>query len=644
MKLLCVSLIFWLIAKSEGSLKDIKTESSTFNKALIEMIIKSSPNKFTNVKIFCSVSQEIGVIPDGIVSELVQSLNLNLKVSNSHHQSSNLATHQIDSLVIILIDTFDSLEKMMGKFLFRNGKLDKFYLLVLETNERVEKIMQGFWKFWIYNINVIIKKRDGTISLSTFFPYNNKSCGNDTNLQVINWFDTKDLKWKSNNFYPEKFENFYNCSINVGFLHRFEPSVILHKTTTNQIQISGFEVDIFKNLLAKLDLNCKFIKFESLGTISNDSSSQDLLQSLYDHKIEAALGALSLQLDRMQFLSETKSFLYVPVVIVIPPPAPISPFRKLILPFTVTVWILFIQIFVMGLVVLKILRSKSRPAYNFLVGLEIRAPFWNMLDSFFGGSLHRLPSRNFARFILMNFMIFCLVIRIVYQARLFIILQTDLREKKMNTIDDMVEKKMTFYAYESLGQRVKQLSFANRSAKSNFKLSILIFFLLHFICSTKSIDTSKLNFFLDKTLDSSFKGVVFNLQTQILYLNFLNHQNFTYLTADETLMTNQLVFYFQKNHFLADKLSDKIIRFQEAGLIDKILSQYVDNRLLQATSQEPQGTVITIGQLSAVFGVWISGLIASVMVCLLEKCYSFRTRLSNNWPSLVSTHDKISKH
>lgn len=156
--------------------------------------------------------------------------------------------------------------------------------------------------------------------------------------------------------------------------------------------------------------------------------------------------------------------------------------------------------------------------------------------------------------------------------------------------------------------------------------STLTYNFTRLFCRTKIIQHAKLNFFLQQTLDSSFKGVVFNLKTQVLYTNYLNHQKFTYLFANEALLTNQLVFYFQKNHFLADKFSEKIIRFQESGLIEEIMSKYVDNRFVQEISQVPQQAVMTLKQLSAVFGVWISGLLLSTLAFAVENIKNFTKR------------------
>ena len=123
------------------------------------------------------------------------------------------------------------------------------------------------------------------------------------------------------------------------------------------------------------------------------------------------------------------------------------------------------------------------------------------------------------------------------------------------------------------------------------------------------------------TLNPSFKGVVFTYMTQVLYVNSINYKNFTYRIANERFLTNQLVFYFQRNHFIADKFSEKIALFQQFGLVQKLTSNYVDMRFAKYQAPKKQKTALTLTNLSAVFGVWLVVLLVSILFFLLELCW-----------------------
>lgn len=56
-----------------------------------------------------------------------------------------------------------------------------------------------------------------------------------------------------------------------------------------------------------------------------------------------------------------------------------------------------------------------------------------------------LPRRNFARFILALYLLFCLIIRTAYQGKQFEFLQKEIRPANVRSIDEMIQKDFTFY-------------------------------------------------------------------------------------------------------------------------------------------------------------------------------------------------------
>jgi hypothetical protein len=100
-----------------------------------------------------------------------------------------------------------------------------------------------------------------------------------------------------------------------------------------------------------------------------------------------------------------------------------------------------------------------------------------------GGGLNRLPGRNFARFNLMIYILFCLVVRTGYQGKqfefmlkvefdscLFILtLSTlthqEIRPKNVKTIAEMMEKNFELYASEYPMEMMKDMEFGSKYLK-----------------------------------------------------------------------------------------------------------------------------------------------------------------------------------
>jgi hypothetical protein len=106
--------------------------------------------------------------------------------------------------------------------------------------------------------------------------------------------------------------------------------------------------------------------------------------------------------------------------------------------------------------------------------------------------------------------------------------------------------------------------------------------------------------------------------SQIEYFNFINQKNFTYQIAREKFLTNQNVFYFQKNHFLREIFDDKIDRFRESGIIDQLGKNYVDFRGFYKKNNEKVNKPITLKTISGVLGVSFCGLLIATVIFLIE--------------------------
>lgn len=127
----------------------------------------------------------------------------------------------------------------------------------------------------------------------------------------------------------------------------------------------------------------------------------------------------------------------------------ISAYFKLLQPLDNFVWILLAITIFVGVLVICLVNSRFKKWKDFVFGRKIKHPLLNMLFVMVGGSLHKLPTRNFARFLLAMFSLYCLVIRSVYLGALFIFLQSEAQLKDVDTLDEMYSKGFQFVMYES---------------------------------------------------------------------------------------------------------------------------------------------------------------------------------------------------
>lgn len=469
-----------LLGTSTAAITAITQKTYNISHAIKDISVKFFEKNFSNIAIISSITKDMKMRSDDILTDLIVELGSDFRIAIESKILQD-SLYKKNSPLIILINSLESFEQIKDKLEYNHVRFRKYYLLVLVNGlfPGIENVVGEFWLHWIYNINVLSRDLEGNITMRTFFPFAKEKCGNEKSLEVINSFDPETRLWTSDKFFPRKFDNLNLCSFKVMAIGSNAPSVIVKKLESGKVAFSGFEIEIIEEFSKDLNFTAQFIDYGSVRTMYEDGPTSNLISGIFKAAFTKAcdiiLGSLSLQYDRTLVLTESISFLSVPVVFVIPPAEDLSAFKKLAKPFSALVWGLLLTTFAIGFVFIVFLKTISLKAYTFIVGKNVKYPILNMMIALVGNSQQKLPKLNFARFLLANFLLFCLVTRSAYQGRLYNILQMNLHEKEMTTIRDMIESSMDFYAYESMINRIQGFRFSNRFEPTNHDWRFFIF-------------------------------------------------------------------------------------------------------------------------------------------------------------------------
>jgi hypothetical protein len=128
-----------------------------------------------------------------------------------------------------------------------------------------------------------------------------------------------------------------------------------------------------------------------------------------------------------------------------------------------------------------------------------------------------------------------------------------------------------------------------------------------------------------QTLDSDFKGAFVTSIDEVLYLNKLNYDNFTFNVLHEMILTVPAVFYLNKNSHLTDIINEKIDDLLAGGLIDYWISQYLEMKYLRIIHIDDGPSVLNFSELYGIFQLLSYGLFCSIFVFIVEllkaKCH-----------------------
>lgn len=190
------------------------------------------------------------------------------------------------------------------------------------------------------------------------------------------------------------------------------------------------------------------------GYLYPNRSGSGALLKLLDNETDILLGDFFLKLDRLVFFDSSVSYFESPFGFVIPQPSKLSSFEKLAQPFEAAVWLALIFCVSSGVVVIFIINSCSKNLKIIVIGTS--SPISNLFLILLGYSQPSTPKTNFARFILMLFIIFSLVMRSIYQGSLYNFLQSERSDIEIKSFDEMVTKNFKFMIGKSNMQLIEQ--------------------------------------------------------------------------------------------------------------------------------------------------------------------------------------------
>jgi hypothetical protein len=347
---------------------------------------------------------------------------------------------------IFVVKNFNNFNEIYLKINPKSFKFSGLFLIVLVDGEikEIEEIFMLLWKKQILNVIIMHEDEHGEILVKTFFPFNPKSC-NDTKAVTINRFRNGNFENGLENFFPEKLKNLHHCKIGCSVVLDAKPSILSEKKTDGSLEIGGRDGNLAKGLANALNFSLNFKASQEFGFYYDNGSAKGALKDLIDGKVEFSISNWFLKENRMKFFDASSAYYSGEIVFVIPPPRPFSKFEKFIFPFSFTLWIFILVCLVVGIVAIFIIKTRSKFIQNLVFGENVKNPNLNLFIGFIGGAQNILPKNNFARFLLMIFLLYSLIIRAVYQSSFYELLSTNKHHKTIQSIDEIIEKKFTIF-------------------------------------------------------------------------------------------------------------------------------------------------------------------------------------------------------
>jgi hypothetical protein len=354
---------------------------------------------------------------------------------------------------IFIVASDGDFRDIYGKITANIFTLHGTFLIVFvdDHDPDLKAIFTLLWNLQIHNVAIIYQNAIGKVLFDTFLPFNQLKCNDTTPITVNEWANGKFINGVEN-LYPDKMRNLQGCPIRLSVSNRSEPYIFVKSLENGTFTFRGRDIKLIDALSKTLNFEISYSYVGNRGYLVEQGVSQNPLSAVSENLADISLGNWWLKMSRLKLLDGLSAYYSDQVIFMVPPGRKFSAFGQLAFAFSSTVWGLIFLCFLVGFATIFILRSQSRQICSFLYGSGVQSPALNMFVGFMGGSQRVLPKRNFARFLLMLFLMYSLVMRTLYQGSYFQLLQGSGRHKQIQSVDEMIAADYKFIIWRALDE------------------------------------------------------------------------------------------------------------------------------------------------------------------------------------------------
>lgn len=346
----------------------------------------------------------------------------------------------------IITDDSDSVGNIISN---NKASLDHtgFYVISLVSKnvsyQSLTSIFSMLRKYSIMNVVVLYENTAFECEAWTYSPFVRDGRCNYIDLNYLGKFENIPLEIDRSIFFPKKANNLRGCPLIVGAWQN-APYMILSKNCTGHIEMNGIQGNFFNYMAAKRNFTIEVKEYENdnnpQGIVYQNGTSSKALKWIQDHKVNVSTGAYSLSSLKSGFFSPTYIYMTDYATFIVPVGRPISYFKAVFLPFKFQLWIALATCFLLAYLLIFIIQFMNPSVGVFVYGYRVRYPVLNLWNVAFGGTLCQLPKKNFARFILMQWILLLFVLRTGYLAQLFKQQQRPPATEQITTLSDSTWK------------------------------------------------------------------------------------------------------------------------------------------------------------------------------------------------------------
>ena len=121
-------------------------------------------------------------------------------------------------------------------------------------------------------------------------------------------------------------------------------------------------------------------------------------------------------------------------------------------------------------------------------------------------------------------------------------------------------------------------------------------------------------------MTQTIKAAFFTTKIEAIYRNQKSHKrSYVYKIIQHPNASDECVMYFHKDFFLTDEINNQLFLYVESGFIDRWVLETIQMKFFTTHAGLSGPKVISMENLSGIFGVFIAGNLISISIFIVEN-------------------------
>ncbi|XP_062139833.1 uncharacterized protein LOC133848340 [Drosophila sulfurigaster albostrigata] len=523
----------------------------------------------------------------------------------------------MQTTAIWLLDSVWAYYRLERRLLQTDGafKRNGYYCIVYtgEEEERLDTIRMIFkrlFAIYVINVNVFIMDRStasttAQVHVYNYYPYRELRCQSSLPIHYASFMGglgvpPRFLLPNRTLFFDDKLDNMHGCPLRiVTFQHR--PFVIIEPPAADgQRQLLGIEGELIALLAERMNFAIELLEqpAKDRGSVYPNGSVSGAMGMIVEGSVNLTFGAFMYSKERAQFMLPSITYTSFPIVLCVPGGHQLSPLQRLSKPLGHLTWLCLWLSIALGCGLIVLLQLMPQRWRRFVLGSENTTPLLGLWCTLLGGMHPQPPRRNFARYLLVLWLLQTLVLRAAYTGELYILLQDGRMRTPLRTLAEVLDKNYVFHMLPALENvfrdllpvmRIRiepQLDATLRELRDNEEARIV----------APLLKPTAARFDMDSGPMRPRLSVLPN-----------------------PLLTAPLTLYMRPHSYLKQRINGLLMNMMSAGLVHRFRRMYLDRIEHLAVVRNRDPSQLSLWLLGAIFGLYINLQLCACFVFLLER-------------------------